>query len=963
MRVVLAIAFFISGLCLQAQRYVFMQWGTDDGLPTSTINDITEDPLGFIWLATDGAGLVRFDGNNFTQPISPDSLPSPFITVLETDETGNFWIGTENGPAFYNGRQLKLFEIPEGLKTRINAIAVSTPNEVYLASRNGLYLYDGKHFARLPETEGQEVFSVAIHQQTNMHHRVAYTTANGLGGDLKTDSSFLAQHGAITKIFSRGDEWLDVTAQGVFSSSEKRQISTLPAVRDVLMSNGSYWLAGASGGIEIVSSTGSMFINSQNGLSFDRVRCLYQAKNGSIWVGSLSGLSKLSSQYLTIYTQNQGLADERIHASLIDDQGNTWMGTASGVSMIGPKTLTNYTTQNGLPPGLVLAIAQSKTGEIWVGTEGGVARLKNNRFEMLPLQDPFVFTLAADEGGMYIGTAQGLYEANGTTISPVDGIETGIVQLYTHGNSLLGVSLDGQLFMVENGKAKRLTRVGDIELDTLRIRQVAGQTDNFLALVAEGLGVYVCGSESCTLINTDDGLVGNSIKAIAAGESGLWLGTDRGLQYAPVVNGNPGTLRLFDENSGFLAKECNERSLYISQEGVLLAGTNSGLYRIQAQPFVAQPETPIYITAIDLLFNTNTNWKNQADSLAPWVGIPKALRLAADQNYLTFHFASPAGTKHPGYVRYILEGQDKSWTVADGRQEAIYTDINPGTYTFRVQLSASPNFTDPEVAEMAVVIVPPFYRTWWFWTLIVFALGAIAFFAVRYRINQLNARLALETALADSERKALRLQMNPHFVFNALDAISGFIFKNEPKEAVKYLTSFAKLMRLTLESSRQTTVPLQNELQLLKNYIALEQLRFGHSFEYAFEVDDDVDPYEVNIPPMLLQPFVENAILHGLRHKKEGEGMLIISFTLNQDKLLCMIRDNGVGREKSRELNAKRGKSSLATSITEERIALLSKSLGQPVSFEIVDLKDEAGTATGTEVRITFPQLASDEDA
>jgi sensor histidine kinase YesM len=180
---------------------------------------------------------------------------------------------------------------------------------------------------------------------------------------------------------------------------------------------------------------------------------------------------------------------------------------------------------------------------------------------------------------------------------------------------------------------------------------------------------------------------------------------------------------------------------------------------------------------------------------------------------------------------------------------------------------------------------------------------------------------------------------------------------------VRYLTSFAKLMRLTLESSRETRVPLQNELQLLKNYIELEQLRFGQSFSYRIEVDDEIDPYEDHLPPMLVQPFVENAILHGLRNRAQGKGELTLTFQRTGEYLQCRITDNGVGREKSRALNAKRGKRSLATSITEERIELLSKSLGKPVRFQITDLTDSKGEAAGTEVLITFPQLANDEDA
>jgi len=278
-----------------------------------------------------------------------------------------------------------------------------------------------------------------------------------------------------------------------------------------------------------------------------------------------------------------------------------------------------------------------------------------------------------------------------------------------------------------------------------------------------------------------------------------------------------------------------------------------------------------------------------------------------------------------------------------------------------VESSLSPDFLEVEKASFSFKIVPPFWRTWWFITLVVLAVFGLTIFIMQYRISQVNQKLALENALAESERKALRLQMNPHFVFNALDAISGFIFQNNAKEAVRYLGSFAKLMRITLESSRETVVPLQNEIQLLKNYIDLEQLRFNNKFQYFITVDDEVDVYDVQLPPMLLQPFVENAILHGLRNKEGEDGKLEISFLEADDHLVCTIEDNGIGRKKSAELNVGKNKKSLATSITKERIELLSKSLGERVTFSIVDLENDMGEAMGTKVVITFPHLVSDE--
>ena len=320
----------------------------------------------------------------------------------------------------------------------------------------------------------------------------------------------------------------------------------------------------------------------------------------------------------------------------------------------------------------------------------------------------------------------------------------------------------------------------------------------------------------------------------------------------------------------------------------------------------------------------------------------------------------PTFTMRKYFMRFRLKGQDDQWSYANGRREATYSSINIGQFTFEVEASRSRDFTHAAKASFQFRVVPPFWKTWWFITALVLFIGGAVTLFVRMRIKQLNEKLALRSALADSERKSLRLQMNPHFVFNALDAISGFIFKNEPKEAVRYLGSFAKLMRLTLETSRERLVPLQSELQLLKNYIDLEQLRFNHKFSYALDVDEDIDPYEMYLPPMLIQPFVENAIKHGLKHLDGSEGKLEVHFKAENDHLVCEVTDNGVGRQKSAELNQNKGNQSLATSITQERIDLLTKSLGAPVKLEIIDLKTEKGAAAGTKAVISFPHVEHD---
>lgn len=205
------------------------------------------------------------------------------------------------------------------------------------------------------------------------------------------------------------------------------------------------------------------------------------------------------------------------------------------------------------------------------------------------------------------------------------------------------------------------------------------------------------------------------------------------------------------------------------------------------------------------------------------------------------------------------------------------------------------------------------------------------------------------------QSQALRAQMDPHFIFNALNSIQNFIISKETKAAMGYVSKFSKLMRQTLESSMKEKVTVEEEIDMLKNYLDLEQLRFDKIFEYHFETDESIDIANTEIPSMLLQPYIENAILHGLRHKNGG-GLLKITLLNQFEYLLCVIEDNGIGRERSAIINAERHKHrSAGTQVTNTRLSLLQLSNDDAAKVVFLDLKEGNGQSSGTRVEIKIP--------
>lgn len=227
----------------------------------------------------------------------------------------------------------------------------------------------------------------------------------------------------------------------------------------------------------------------------------------------------------------------------------------------------------------------------------------------------------------------------------------------------------------------------------------------------------------------------------------------------------------------------------------------------------------------------------------------------------------------------------------------------------------------------------------------------------RYKLKQKHYRIELEKKNIDIEQRLLRTQMNPHFIFNSLNSINSFITDNNSDSAQSFLSKFASLMRYILDNSRKTMVPLEDEINTLQLNMELEQLRFDNKFDFKIQVDESFDPEFTFIPPMLIQPFIENAIIHGLA-PKESDGLLRVELNRNGELMHCKIEDNGVGRKKAMEIKARSGKAkhkSLGMQVTRERLEILNEKTQEEVSFQIIDLQDESGNSIGTRVDLRIP--------
>jgi hypothetical protein len=311
--------------------------------------------------------------------------------------------------------------------------------------------------------------------------------------------------------------------------------------------------------------------------------------------------------------------------------------------------------------------------------------------------------------------------------------------------------------------------------------------------------------------------------------------------------------------------------------------------------------------------------------------------------------------------KWKLIGHDKMEQFSNLPGSIHYSDLRSGSYklTYSMRRKGSLQWLDGKPVSFRITV--PFYKTNWFYIIcLIFSMYLV------YQILQKKAKkirederlkLNYEHQIAEVKMSALRAQMNPHFLFNTMNSINHYILQNNPDLASYFLTRFSKLIRQVLNNSKESNVLLSNEMEAMNIYIEMEQLRFDNAFEYQLYVEDNIDMNHIRIPSLLIQPYIENAIWHGLMHK-DGKGKLNISIALEDNTLEVSIRDNGIGRDASQKSKSNfLSKKSYGMVITKDRLELVNKMYDKKSDLEIIDLKDANGQAMGTEVILHIPIL------
>jgi len=325
------------------------------------------------------------------------------------------------------------------------------------------------------------------------------------------------------------------------------------------------------------------------------------------------------------------------------------------------------------------------------------------------------------------------------------------------------------------------------------------------------------------------------------------------------------------------------------------------------------------------------------------------IRLQKGETELELLFSSLTYLDKRKIIYRYRFSEDSKWNYLGNKAELSFRHLAPGRYNIILQAGDNLGNWQSKDLRVKVYLPTPFYNTQWFISLVFLSIVIVIICIYRYLLHQHKIEEQYKRKLKEAEMQALRSQMNPHFMFNTLNSINSFIIENKTDEASEYLITFSKLMRDILDNSKHSAIPLKKELQTLKLYLDLESRRLEHIFDYHIKVSNEVSQEILRVPPLILQPFAENAIWHGLRDK-DGGGLLEINISMETEKILhIVIKDNGIGRKAAATFMASQFKyRSYGVDITSSRLRLLSNDS----SIVTEDLIGESGETAGTAVHI-----------
>jgi len=1001
---VLIMLAFMAGV--KAQSYVLTQYTSRDGIGHDHVRSIVADSSGFIWLAT-WDGLTRYDGSDFVNyfhdPADSTTIPYFSVNSVVIDAIDDLWLTTDNGMLCRFDRAAEEFRLIRKLGTHslvdLVGFAGGPDGHLYFLLRKGLLRYDPSDEKISYYPWSQEVNDLALFYFNQFSITFGEADQIWLTGPLvievalETDSLTGEGRAVIGSVNSI--KWLPGRPVTFFTNTGPSRIT-----RD---GDGSLWLASLKG-LFRYDREESAFIeyggNCSNLTFSDTIPLAFYSHDSGInlWLPGRNRITTIPKEVTGLPTA-MFFYDHDMLWFAHQTEGNTFTGLTKAVfTSCEFRHIAPFTPLGGELN--IFGIAGDSQGALWLAardrnytiriTAQGKAERLNilNEKEQADLWHPRAFL--PDDKGMWIGyyfNRLSYYDATTRRTETHNPGEFVHSLCYDSEGRILIADQGVKRFDPETGATEMLYPIGDtiniftfhrrgdilwagcnysylLRLDlvsrqadfikitsgTTNIEDICDGDDGILWLATLGTGI--CRFDPATgdrfFYTTASGLSNNTTYSVLRDSEGnIWASTNHGIS---VINPANGLIRTFGENDGLSIHEFNSDAAWMTPDGRFIFGGVGGA--VEFDP--AQILSASYGAASNDIIMEEL----EVSAIRKFPDIPlfRADTIAIEKGNDNFHLSFTVPEyRHPEKIRYRyrINSESINWYYTDHSDRNInFSNLKPGWYDLEIQATDySGSWSNSR--KITIHLQPYFYQTTLFRVILPLTILLLLTLLSGFIIMQIRHR---EQQKRDALRQqALRGQMNPHFIFNAMNSINYFISNNDRRSANRYISDFSKLIRTVLNNMNEDYVRLSAELELLEDYLEIEHLRFGDKFDYTLNIDPQITPEAVMVSPGFVQPFVENAIWHGVMGLEERKGTINVAVTMRDKAIVCTVDDDGVGRARSEAMKDRslHGKSR-GIALAMERLRIINSLHSANCRIEITDLHPDR-RETGTRVVIEIP--------
>lgn len=940
---------------LFAQNIQTISYTIKDGLSSNSIYRTVIDHRGLLWIATEN-GLSRFDGKKFKTYTTSNGLTDNEIINLLIDSSGMVWaIPFGRTPCYYNITKDR-FE-NEKTDTTLKAISFANTHREDVLKYGGIAVYNNKQGLFIIKNGITKAYNNLIPSNNSLPQKII---------EYKPGQLFLFFDDSLRN-FKNGKIIKSIPLAKGLTSAEIFKDKIYLVFKDKIVKT-------------TLDDTGSIVTEKEKEYPFEiRIFC-NTGKN--LAITSVNGNTYLLDE-TTMELKENVYSKTPVRQLQEDKDGNTWLCTIeNGLIKMQQKRISSYTD---VPEMLQNFNTLIKTNKIIAGTNRGEVYVYDGLFGVRHIQlsaindmDAWVRKIIETPQGIFIATQKGSYLFD-KDCRAIKQSFTGVLKKASKAAILLNDSVlvmgsHSRIFKhnLNTGKTfdslggKRTVSLGSDKLGRIYVGSNDGlyrwekeglfnfgEKDNVLSyrittivcspdsILWVGLGtdslIAMKNDKLISIIPLGGSVPGNICKSLFCNKKGeLWLGTNKGLNkisYIYVNNSIRWNNTYFGTADGLIGEQVND--ITIKNDTVYVA-TNAGISYLPAGLILPVADIKTFITGINI------------DNIPE--EIKSSYTLPYYKNDITIEFSGVDLTGFIPMFEYSIN--NSGWQQTD---KIELKKLAAESYTIKIRAIKRDGSRSSNEAIVFFHIKKAWWKTNFFRIalLLLFFTGIIYFLETRNRQKQKAAitRVTTEKKMAELEMQALMAQINPHFVFNCLNSIKGLIYEKDFKQADSYLDKFSQLLRNTMDNAEASVISLKDEIIYLDTYLHLEKLRFGPAFDYKIIIAPGLNREKLFVPAMLLQPYVENAIRHGVRHLEDKKGGIVITAVTENGFLVIETDDNGVGREKAAQLKSDNHieYQSRGMQLSRRRAELYN------IQAEVIDKKDEKGNATGTTIRLRIP--------